>query len=500
MLLRATPHGLYIDAGPNCPASPQKNKENQAGQTGQARYNVRIEYGGTYSGSPWSRSRFLLQGLGRQARRSMCKGTVAALRRAHHKQILRLGDKTMTKARTVALLLAAVALSAASPLAQAGTTTTFHTVRYDIDRDWSPDVWYEGVVLPPPDHNWNSNTGAGTQLRTKSWQHMYHGDWDTDAMQLDIDPGGPLTDWGSYTPNYYMAIRPVTVGPPADPPGPPPAPQFPDAATPAIVNISAVWSETDWIEGDGDTNYNNYNWTNPIGTHAATYMYAGDTLMAPMAIPWIFPGGGIYPRDVDCAFLGTFLTHGDVRDDWSPSTMESKTPTNSQPFSLSKDNYYLDDNGTPADPNDDSWVGMYTEVQLDQAMMDDMLQNSYNRGLTLWNLTDWYNKNIYSDDQNAACWPYIEARIEVLEGDANLDKAVDGLDYVAWSNNYNQAAVWETGDFNDDQFADGLDYVVWSNNYGATLPAAPGAAVPDPATMALLAVGGLALLKRRSRS
>jgi len=394
MLLRATPHGLYIDAGPNCPASPQKNKENQAGQTGQARYNVRIEYGGTYSGSPWSRSRFLLQGLGRQARRSMCKGTVAALRRAHHKQILRLGDKTMTKARTVALLLAAVALSAASPLAQAGTTTTFHTVRYDIDRDWSPDVWYEGVVLPPPDHNWNSNTGRGTQLRTKS----------------------------------------------------------------------------------------------------------GDTLMAPMAIPWIFPGGGIYPRDVDCAFLGTFLTHGDVRDDWSPSTMESKTPTNSQPFSLSKDNYYLDDNGTPADPNDDSWVGMYTEVQLDQAMMDDMLQNSYNRGLTLWNLTDWYNKNIYSDDQNAACWPYIEARIEVLEGDANLDKAVDGLDYVAWSNNYNQAAVWETGDFNDDQFADGLDYVVWSNNYGATLPAAPGAAVPDPATMALLAVGGLALLKRRSRS
>ena len=83
-------------------------------------------------------------------------------------------------------------------------------------------------------------------------------------------------------------------------------------------------------------------------------------------------------------------------------------------------------------------------------------------------------------------------------GDANEDGCVDGLDYVSWSNNYNQAGGWTEGDFNQDNLVDGLDYVVWSNNYEAGV-CTPGM-VPEPATMALLAMGALALAKRRRRS
>ncbi len=91
-----------------------------------------------------------------------------------------------------------------------------------------------------------------------------------------------------------------------------------------------------------------------------------------------------------------------------------------------------------------------------------------------------------------------------LSGDGNADNVVDGLDYVVWSNHYEECGHpawsdggWAVGNYTEDDCVDGLDYVVWSNNYLQGLPASPGA-VPEPTSALLLAVG-LACLRRRLR-
>jgi hypothetical protein len=94
-------------------------------------------------------------------------------------------------------------------------------------------------------------------------------------------------------------------------------------------------------------------------------------------------------------------------------------------------------------------------------------------------------------------WMTVLRTAPAIAGDANCDVCVDGLDYLAWSNNYLTGDTWQEGDFNADGTADGLDYVIWSNNYLQGCPAAPGS-VPGPATLSLLALGAcLPLLRRR---
>jgi MYXO-CTERM domain-containing protein len=79
-------------------------------------------------------------------------------------------------------------------------------------------------------------------------------------------------------------------------------------------------------------------------------------------------------------------------------------------------------------------------------------------------------------------------------GDANRDGAVDGLDYNNWSIYYQQpGGGWAGGDFNGDGITDGLDYNIWSLFYEGE----GSQTVPEPAGLALLAAGGLALLRRR---
>lgn len=83
-------------------------------------------------------------------------------------------------------------------------------------------------------------------------------------------------------------------------------------------------------------------------------------------------------------------------------------------------------------------------------------------------------------------------------GDANLNRIVDGADYVVWADNFLQnRRSWTQGDFNGDQFVDGADYTAWADNFA---PAALTlAAVPEPSTLALAVVGVASVVLRRRK-
>ncbi|MFB3893306.1 MAG: hypothetical protein ACE15C_14935 [Phycisphaerae bacterium] len=78
-------------------------------------------------------------------------------------------------------------------------------------------------------------------------------------------------------------------------------------------------------------------------------------------------------------------------------------------------------------------------------------------------------------------------------GDANRDGIVDMADYVIWFNNFGQTGMtWDQGDFDGEGLVDMADYVLWFANFGSD----QNAGVPEPATAVLLALSGLAILRR----
>ncbi len=50
-------------------------------------------------------------------------------------------------------------------------------------------------------------------------------------------------------------------------------------------------------------------------------------------------------------------------------------------------------------------------------------------------------------------------------GDANLDRAVDGIDFDTWNNHKFQSCTgWAMADFNGDGSTDGSDFNVWNSH------------------------------------
>jgi hypothetical protein len=98
-------------------------------------------------------------------------------------------------------------------------------------------------------------------------------------------------------------------------------------------------------------------------------------------------------------------------------------------------------------------------------------------------------------------------------GDANLDGQVDGSDYTLIDAGFNSRGTltgWYHGDFNYDGKIDGSDYSLIDNAFNTqqgNLVSAPGtpaalfaggsSAVPEPTSLSLLALGAVAMLRRK---
>ena len=77
--------------------------------------------------------------------------------------------------------------------------------------------------------------------------------------------------------------------------------------------------------------------------------------------------------------------------------------------------------------------------------------------------------------------------------DFNLDGQVSILDLGVLGDGYNTVGGWGVGDSNGDGVVDILDLGSLGDNYNSALPGA----IPEPATMSLLAIGAVALIRRK---
>ncbi len=88
--------------------------------------------------------------------------------------------------------------------------------------------------------------------------------------------------------------------------------------------------------------------------------------------------------------------------------------------------------------------------------------------------------------------------VAALPGDLNFDGTVNYLDYLSWKSNAGKSGLgWPGGDLDGDSDADRDDFAILKAYYGRTVPVPGAETVPEPSAIGLLAVGALALLRRR---
>jgi hypothetical protein len=93
---------------------------------------------------------------------------------------------------------------------------------------------------------------------------------------------------------------------------------------------------------------------------------------------------------------------------------------------------------------------------------------------------------------------YVVTFLGYTAGDANGDHIVDGGDLALMGGNWMQSGItWAGADFTGDGLVDGGDLALIGGNWMWQLPAAPEAPLPEPATLALLSVGVLAVIRRK---
>jgi hypothetical protein len=160
------------------------------------------------------------------------------------------------------------------------------------------------------------------------------------------------------------------------------------------------------------------------------------------------------------AVAGTFDVAGDLKVTYSTSTVVASTQT----YSVA----------TFASVN-----GAFANVTVDAQFAGHVIGDLY------------IAKGMDADSYDVTVKPF-------MAGDANLDGQVKIGDLVTLAQHWNQAsgATWFDGDANGDGQIKIGDLVALAQNWNKTVTA--GGAVPEPLTLTVLGLGGLAVLRRRS--
>lgn len=171
-------------------------------------------------------------------------------------------------------------------------------------------------------------------------------------------------------------------------------------------------------------------------------------------------------------------------------------------------NIQINDNGTPLDTSDDT---------LSNVSAITTLGNQGTQGSFAGIKTDAAGNLYYSDNiserlqyfslggntlattTSAGTFSITTNVPTILAGDYNGDDIVDAADYTVWRDNLG-ASVTLPGDTTPGTVVQ-ADYDVWKSNFGATAAlGAIGAAVPEPGTTLLIAVGLLSVATTRRRA